>query len=108
MESVRKFQACPNMQKAGLSTLPHFAGDSRILSIYLPHGISNLPHREEEEFRIKKISLAFLDPETFALKVKEKFIHKCTCLKVKMSSKSSIHAKGKLKCQNARSQKCFL
>ena len=63
---------------SGLSTLPHFAGDSRILSISpsLPHEIPNLPHKEEEDLQIKKkhISLAFLDPEILALKVEVQFI----------------------------------
>ena len=79
----------------GLSTLPHFAGDSRILNISpsLPHKISNLPHREEEELQIKKkhIFLAFLDPEIFAFKVKVQFFQKCTCLNIKQAQN---HLKG--------------
>ena len=71
----------------GLSTLPHFAGDSRILSISpsLQHEIPSLPHREEEELQIKKkhISLAFLVPEILALKVEVQFYSKFTCFNTK-------------------------
>ena len=49
-------QATSVLTQASLSTLPHFVGDSHILSISpsLPHEISNLPHRAEEELQMKK------------------------------------------------------
>ena len=41
------------LDRAGLSTLPHFAGDSRIFSIS-----PSLPHREERELQVKKAHLS--------------------------------------------------